>query len=84
MRAPFVGSGFFQERKDKRSSMRLMCFLTLLFAFYITWLIVTSHLDADTDITKFEMVVIALLFVAAFAPKAIQKFAENQLAKGTA
>ena len=75
----FNGIGFFQEDTNARSSIRLMCFLTLLFAFYITWLIVTSHLVSNTPITQFEMVVILLLYVAAFAPKVIQKFAEKQL-----
>lgn len=74
----FNGTGFFEEGKNNRSSMRLMCFLTLLFAFYITWLIVSSHLIAGTPIENTEMAIIALLFIAAFAPKAVQKFAENK------
>ena len=77
----YNGIGFFEEDTHSRSSMRLMCFLTLLFAFYITWLIVISHLNAATPIEQFEMAVIALLFIASFAPKAIQKFAETQLEK---
>ena len=77
----YKGIGFLQEDKDTRSAMRLMCFLTLLFAFFITWLIVSSHLDAGTEITKFELVLILILYTAAFAPKAIQKFAEVQTEK---
>lgn len=77
----YKGIGFLQEDKDQRSAMRLMCFLTLLFAFFITWIVVIANLEAGTEISQFELVLIFLLFLAAFAPKAVQKFAEVQAEK---
>ena len=77
----YKGIGFLQEDTHTRSSMRLMCFMTLIFAFFITWTIVSAHLAADTPIHQFELALIFLLFVAAFAPKAVQKFAEAQFPK---
>lgn len=74
----YKGIGFLHEDKDTRSAMRLMCFLTLFFAFFITWLIVGGHLEAGTEISKFELALLCLLYLAAFAPKAVQKFAEKQ------
>jgi len=75
MKAGFTG--FFQEKPASRSMMRLMCFLTLLFAFIMTYAVIMSHIEANTPISWVEFAILAILYVAAYAPKAIQKFAES-------
>lgn len=74
MKAPV---GFFYERPGVKSSMRLMCFLSLLFSFFITYVIVFNHIDRGTAYSPLELAIILLCFLSAFAPKAIQKFAES-------
>ena len=68
-------SRFFQEENGKPSSMRLMSFVALLAAIAFGAL---TLLVVDGD-TAGEGVFISFGFlIAAFAPKALQKFAESR------
>ena len=62
--------GFFTDDQGNPSSMRLMSFLALLFAAAL------AVIEVRSDAGKAELVLYFL--VAAFAPKAVQKFAELQ------
>ena len=63
----------FQDHNGKPSSMRLMCFMSLLSAIAIGHLTVLGYGTEDGP------VLCAMFLVAAFAPKAVQNFAEKQL-----
>jgi c-di-AMP phosphodiesterase-like protein len=66
--------GFFDESQGVRSSMRLMCFISLAIAAAIAFFAIgTKQLDVNV------IAVIVLFVVAAFAPKAIQKYAESDV-----
>lgn len=66
--------GFFDEGEGVRSSMRLMCFISLILAaaisFFAIW---TKQLDVNV------IALVVLFVVGAFAPKAIQKYAESDV-----
>lgn len=64
-------SQFFQETDGQLSSMRLFSFISLLNAIVISWFGIVSGKDV-TDVIISEMP----WLVAAFVPKAIQRFAE--------
>ena len=64
---------FFEENNGTQSSMRLMCFISLLMSIIVT----ITCLFISFDIYK--CYVIALFVVSAFAPKAVQKFAEQKI-----
>ena len=65
-------TGFFQEDSETYSSMRLMCFVSLLAAIGISFLTLkTGNSDGMTITFGF--------LVSAFAPKAVQKFAEQKV-----
>ena len=61
--------GFLQDDSGSNSSMRLMCLLSLLGAFAFGYLAVVKNTDNS-------LYVFFAFIVAAFAPKAIQKFSE--------
>lgn len=64
-------SEFFQERDGQLSSMRLFSFISLLNAIVISWFgIVAGKEIADVIMSEMPWL------VAAFVPKAIQRFAE--------
>jgi len=64
-------SGYFEDNKGNKSSIRLQSFLTLLFAFAaIGFMIYQNQIDYT---------IAFLLLVAAFAPKQIQNIAESKL-----
>jgi len=65
-------TGFLDETVGVRSSMRLMCFVSLLAA--VAFGALTLLNEAATD---GEMITLMFL-TGAFAPKAVQKFAEKQ------
>jgi len=71
------GSGYFQEANGTNSSMRLMCFISLLasilFGALTIYLGTTAHPSSDGIIITFGFL------VGAFAPKAVQKFAEEKI-----
>jgi|GEM_PF-1199789 len=70
--------GFFQEANGMHSAMRLMCFVALLasiaFAFTTLWIAYHEKHDGGNGI----FITVSFL-IAAFAPKAVQKFAEQKV-----
>ena len=72
--------GFFQEENGSNSSMRLMCFLALIAATMFG--VLTIHLNSNGNSDGGNGLYITFGFlIAAFAPKAVQKFAEQKLPK---
>jgi hypothetical protein len=63
--------GFFQEDNGNKSSMRLFCFIALVFSLVIT----IYGLFKQQEV----FIYVITYLVAAFAPKAIQKFAEQKV-----
>jgi hypothetical protein len=75
---PPSGRGFLTEANGKRSAMRLMSIISL-FAAIMFGLVTLLGSNAESDDAG---VMITLIFiVGAFAPKAVQKFAEEELNK---
>ena len=80
--------GFFEDDSGHRSSMRLMCFLSLIAAIVFGALTVSFSIESRRNIknaeqyppTNTEGIYITFGFLlAAFAPKAVQKFAEQAI-----
>ncbi|WPD24951.1 MAG: hypothetical protein SD837_10370 [Candidatus Electrothrix scaldis] len=69
--------GFLSESNGKPSSMRLMCFIALLASIWFGYLAITL---ADGKNENGLYITTAFL-LAAFAPKALQKFLENYYPK---
>lgn len=68
--------GFFYEKPGVKSSMRLMSFLALFFSALLSaYAIYTKQLDMNV------LFLITTFIVAAFAPKAVQKYAERESIK---
>ena len=68
-------TGFLDESAGTKSSMRLMCFVSLISAVAFGALTLLNEAASDGEM-------ITLMFLTgAFAPKAVQKFAEKQGAK---
>ena len=66
-------TGVLTDHHGKPSAMRLMSFIALLASIWFAWITLT-----DTNTTNNEGVYITTAFLmAAFAPKAFQKFVEN-------
>jgi len=63
----------FSEKTGKTSSMRVMCFVSLLAAITCGLLVTLGKGTADGTL------ITCMFLVGAFAPKAVQKFAEQQL-----
>ena len=61
--------GFLEEAPGERSSMRLMCFIALVGAIVFGFMELQAKVPFPNITTMF--------LVAAFAPKAVQKFAER-------
>lgn len=74
--------GFFQDKNQENSSVRLMSFLSLIGAIIFGLLTVlhAGNHGAQTDSSNGLYITFALL-AAAFVPKATQKFAENKVKK---
>lgn len=69
-------AGFFEEDNGSLSSMRLMSFVALVAAILFGALTLTI----DTSTNNGTGLYITLMFlVSAFAPKAVQKFAEQKI-----
>ena len=66
---------FFDDDKGNRSSMRLMSFIGLVIAGFLAFSMVMGW-GSDKGNKQTELVLYFL--VAAFAPKAVQKFAEKE------
>jgi len=60
----------FKDHDNKYSMMRLMCFIALLGALVFAYMTITGHGGNDGSIITLQFL------VAAFAPKAVQKFTE--------
>jgi len=69
-----VDSGFFQEDNGTYSSMRLMCFVSLLAAILFGFLTIQLKPENQNGI----YITFGFL-LGAFAPKAVQKFAEQKI-----
>jgi len=66
-------SGFFEVSAGDKSSMRLMCFISLMNASCMAWYsMIKGELGSDV------IVLISMFLIGAFAPKAVQKFAERK------
>jgi hypothetical protein len=79
-------AGFFEEYDGTRSSMRLMCFTALIAAVVFGLLSVLAAIGLIRTGTSAgmggEAVTITFGFlVSAFAPKAVQKFAEQKMGR---
>ena len=75
--------GFFQEDVNTNSSMRLMSFLALIAA--VIFGVLTLHFNAHGNSDGGNGLYITFGFlIAAFAPKALQKFAEQKMGKPAA
>lgn len=68
----FVMTGYFEEGEGSQSAMRIMCFLSLLAAIGFGLLTILQE-QADPGVYITTMFVLG-----AFAPKAVQKFAEKR------
>ena len=75
--------GFFEEEEGVKSNIRLMSFLSLLQAFFMSDLLALRYLgDAPPPtIDYYYISIIALFVIGAFAPKVVQKFAEMKVVK---
>ena len=68
--------GFFEETEGVKSSMRLMSFVSLLTSIAISIIsVLNNQLDSNV------LILISSFIIGAFAPKSIQKFAENKVSK---
>lgn len=65
-------TGFFEERKGVKSSMRFMTFISLIAAMGLAGLTIYTN-NQDGIILTFGFL------LGAFAPKAVQKFAEQKV-----
>lgn len=82
---PRQGTGFLQETPGNNSAMRLMCMMALVTAIVLSVFVIatpnkTENRDGSFSYPSRDPQAIYLIFgflVAAFAPKAIQKFAEK-------
>jgi hypothetical protein len=72
-----MAAGFLQEDNGSNSATRLMCFTSLINAMGLSWYYVYKGTAAPAD----TLIIIFLFVIGAFAPKLIQKFAENKLGK---
>lgn len=62
-------AGYLQDDNGNNSSMRGMCFLSLLGAFFFGWVAVTKGGENS-------LIVYFGFLIAAFVPKGLQKFVE--------
>lgn len=66
--------GFFETSEGNKSAMRLNSFISLLTAIAISiYATITKQLEINT------ISLVTMFVVSAFAPKAVQKFAENNI-----
>ena len=68
---PLKKTGFLTDKNGKPSSIRLMSWVALLTAIVFGWLTLTQEDNQTTGV----QITFGFL-IAAFAPKAVQKFAE--------
>jgi hypothetical protein len=70
-------AGFLEEDNGNKSSMRLMSMIALIASIVFGGITITSDLPKDTESKQAGMYITFGFLLAAFAPKALQKFAEN-------
>ncbi|WXT99930.1 MAG: hypothetical protein Ctma_0636 [Catillopecten margaritatus gill symbiont] len=66
--------GYLCDEEGQKSSMRLMSMMSLIVAVLFSGIVVYKG-----DATDNVMIIIVFFLLAAFAPKAVQKFAEKKL-----
>jgi len=69
-------TGYFEEAPEKKSSMRLMTFTALIVAIALSFMLMGYHTKGN-PIDLNALWFVSIWIVGAFAPKAVQKFAEN-------
>ncbi|NEO86160.1 MAG: hypothetical protein F6J87_18170 [Spirulina sp. SIO3F2] len=74
---PRPKAGFFEEDNGTKSSMRLMSFVALIASIVFGALTITNSGGKDSQSTGIYITFGFLL--SAFAPKAVQKFAEEKI-----
>lgn len=75
-------AGFFQEDNGNNSSMRLMSMVALIAAIIFGSLtILLGYRDANNAANTNGIYITFGFLISAFAPKAVQKFAEQQVQK---
>lgn len=74
---PRSQAGFFEEDNGTKSSMRLMSFVALIASIVFGALTITNSGGRDSQSTGIYITFGFLL--SAFAPKAVQKFAEEKI-----
>ena len=67
--------GIFEESENNKSTMRVMCFISLLTSI-LFGIITLLHAGAAANANG--LYITAMFLVGAFAPKAVQKFAERK------
>lgn len=70
--------GFFEEDNGNRSSMRLMSFVALIAAIVFGFLTILNPGNPNNNSEEGIYITFGFL-LSAFAPKAVQKFAETKL-----
>ena len=74
--------GFFQDDSGNRSSMRIMCFLSLVAAIIFGSLAITQNRGRESPARDDTAILLTFSFLlGAFAPKYLQKFVETDLVK---
>ena len=69
-------AGIFEEDNGNKSSMRVMCFISLIAAIFFG---ILALLFADAAVVSSGVFITTAFLVGAFAPKALQKFAEKKI-----
>jgi hypothetical protein len=82
-------TGFLEESPGNHSSMRMMCMMSLITAIILSALVVTQSLQQSGSQTSAGnlnpprnpeiLYIIYGFLISAFAPKAVQKFAEQKI-----
>lgn len=77
VRGEDMGKGFFEEKPGHRSMMRAMSLIALLAAIFFGWLALKGVDESSS--TKYGVFITFGFLLAAFAPKALQKYAEGAI-----
>ncbi len=72
-----IPTGFLRDDDGKPSSMRLMNVIALFASIWFGWVTLNGDLPNQTGVY-----ITSAFLIAAFAPKALQKFIENYYPKG--
>lgn len=72
---PSTPKGFMQDDAGNNSAMRLMSFVSLLAAISFGMIAILADVNDSTD----GVMIVFGFLIGAFAPKAVQKFAETKV-----